>query len=590
MVDVSLRSRLRERIAFVLACLAIGAVTLSAASAQTLIRFKFTLPSGVVGQPYTFNAAAGLQCPTNPSPVFQFIWANPAAVPGLSFATSGLISGTPTTPGNFNLAYTVSDVSQAPGACNVPVADTGVLTIAAQAAGGVVGVSGNNQVVPPSTPVPQPLVARVIDSLGNGIAGVAVTWTPGAGGGTVTNPTLVSNAQGLVQAGFTTGPNAQNSTVTVSVVGAAGSFQFTVLNQQSVVDSPAQEVATPAVVTAVSTPTIQMNNIRQRLDQIRFQRSAAVIQALRVRLSGQALPIGAMGLADGKPATGGAAAADTPDAFSRWGLFINGDVDIGKQSAVDTQSAFKVTSNGITVGTDYRFEGNNVLGAALGFLKADTDVANGGTQDAKGYSFSVYGSWVPAENAYVDGIVNVGRNTYDSQRPQLSGGTATSSTDGNQFGASLSAGWNFNQGGFTGNPYVRVEYVDAKVNGFTESGSPDDALIISEQRVKATTLSLGAQASYAISTSWGVLLPYGKVEFQYLAQSNAQNVTAQLVGITNPASIIPKLGQDKTFGNFAAGASAILPNGFSCFFNYEQLFGKENFKDQRYTIGLRIEL
>jgi len=159
-----------------------------------------------------------------------------------------------------------------------------------------------------------------------------------------------------------------------------------------------------------------------------------------------------------------------------------------------------------------------------------------------------------------------------------------------EVGASLSAGWNFNQGGFTGNPYVRVEYVDAKVNGFTESGSPDDALIISEQRVKATTLSLGAQASYAISTSWGVLLPYGKVEFQYLAQSNAQNVTAQLVGITNPASIIPKLGQDKTFGNFAAGASAILPNGFSCFFNYEQLFGKENFKDQRYTIGLRIEL
>ena len=40
---------------------------------------------------------------------------------------------------------------------------------------------------------------------------------------------------------------------------------------------------------------------------------------------------------------------------------------------------------------------------------------------------------------------------------------------------------------------------------------------------------------------------------------------------------------------FAVGASAILANGFSCFFNYEQLFGKENFKDQKYTLGLRVE-
>jgi outer membrane autotransporter protein len=311
-----------------------------------------------------------------------------------------------------------------------------------------------------------------------------------------------------------------------------------------------------------------------------------------VNVAGQTLPGGALALADdktGKPATGGGAAADKPDAFTRWGLFVNGDIDIGRQSAVDAQSAFKVTSRGITLGTDYRFEGNHVLGAAVGFLKADTDVADGGSQDAKGYSLSLYGSWVPAENAYVDGILNFGRNDYDSTRQPAAGGSITSSTDGNQFAFAVSAGMNINAGRLTGNPYVRVEYVDAKVDGFTENGSPGDALSIGEQRVKATTLTLGGQASYAISTSWGVLLPYGKVELQYLAQSSAQDVTALVVGSSAPATILPKLGDDKTFGNFAAGVSAILPNGFSCFFNYEQLFGKENFEDQRYTLGLRLE-
>jgi outer membrane autotransporter protein len=86
-----------------------------------------------------------------------------------------------------------------------------------------------------------------------------------------------------------------------------------------------------------------------------------------------------------------------------------------------------------------------------------------------------------------------------------------------------------------------------------------------------------------------VLLPYGKVEFQYLADSNVQNVTAQVVGLSTPSTLLPRLSQDKNFGNFAAGVSAILPNGISCFFNYEQLFGQQDFRNEKYTLGLRIE-
>jgi uncharacterized protein YhjY with autotransporter beta-barrel domain len=107
--------------------------------------------------------------------------------------------------------------------------------------------------------------------------------------------------------------------------------------------------------------------------------------------------------------------------------------------------------------------------------------------------------------------------------------------------------------------------------------------------VKATTLTLGGQLSYAISTSWGVLLPYGKVELQYLAQSSAQNLTAQLAAASSSSTIVPTLGQDRSFGNFSLGASAILPHGISGFFTYEQLFGKDNYKGQRYTLGLRVE-
>jgi len=592
---------LRALVAVGAAVVSFAAGSADAAGLKPVMR-KLAVPPATVGVAYSYDVGKVFECPTNPAPVFTFTWQNPVPVPGLSFSTTGLIAGTPGAAGNFNLAFQVTDVSGAPGACTGTSSDTGVLTVKAAPASGIVPVGGGTVVAPPSTPLPQPLTARLVDSRGNPVAGAAVAWTVTAGSGTVTNPTLVSDAQGMVQAGFTTGPGTQSAIVTVAAIGSAASFQFKVLNQQAAVDAPSRQVVTPAVVTAVTTPSIQISNIRQRLDQIRFQHSPAVAQALRVSIGGQALlPSGAPTLAatdrDAKAATGaanaamrgGGAAADAPDPFGRWGVFVNGDIDIGKQSAVDTQAAFKLTSNGLTLGTDYRFEGNHVLGAALGLLKADTNIADGGSQDAKGYGLSLYGSYVPVDNAYLDAIVNVGRNTYDSQRQQTTGGFATSNTDGNQFAVALSAGWNFNQGPLTGNPYLRVEYVDAKINGFSESGNPKEALVIGEQRVKATTLSLGGQVSYAASTSWGVLVPYAKLELQYLAQSNAQNVTAQLTGLTSPASIVPALGQDKTFGNFAAGASAILANGFSCFFNYEQLIGKDNYKDQKYTLGLRLE-
>ena len=69
-------------------------------------------------------------------------------------------------------------------------------------------------------------------------------------------------------------------------------------------------------------------------------------QGLQVSVDGQALPpMSAFALApaktDVKSPTGGGASADKPDPFERWGVFVNGDIDVGKQSTVGTQTGFK---------------------------------------------------------------------------------------------------------------------------------------------------------------------------------------------------------------------------------------------------------
>ena len=556
-----------------------------------------TLPAGKVNIPYTATlTASGGTAP------YTFAVSSGPLPTGLALnPQTGVISGTPTTAGPYAFTITATDSAQPANQGS----QSYTISIGSPPAGNIKYVSGDGQAVPPSTAATQNLVAQVINGQGNPVSGVAVTWSqPPGQGGVPSSTAQLSDANGFVQISYTTGPGQQDNKVTVTANETGSTFTFTIRSQQTSVTIPAKQVITPQAAVAVGAPTAQLNNVRQRLDQLRMASSPTVTQGLRVSFDGRALPpmsalalaptgkdgkpqIGAGDGKDSRPQTGGGAAADKPDPFERWGVFINGDINVGRQSPVDTQTGFKVDSTGVTVGTDYRFAGSGILGASVGFVKADTDLdAGAGNQNAKGYSFSLYGSYVPTENAYIDGILNLGHNRYDGQR-QTPTASFDSNTSGNQWGLAVSAGYAFNRGQLALTPYGRVEYVDAKVNGFTESGDATQALNIGEQRIKATTLTLGGTASYAISTSWGVLLPNGRLEFQYLAQSNANDVTVHIA--SGAPTQLQVLGPDKSFGNFSVGLTALFGRGVSAFFNYQQLFGKSNVTDQLYTLGLRVD-
>ena len=334
---------------------------------------------------------------------------------------------------------------------------------------------------------------------------------------------------------------------------------------------------------AILVPSLEINTIRQHLDKLRMTLPATGSLLPKVGFDGQVLQVSA---GSALP-SGGGASADKPDSFERWGVFLNADFDVARQATVATQLGFKTRTNNITLGTDYRLPGNHVLGASVNFLRSDADL-NGGTasQDAKGYGFTLFGSYVPAPNGYIDAIVNFGHNSYDGQR-QFDNATFSNDTSGNQWGFALSAGYGFTSGALTLTPYGRVEYVDAKVDGFTETGNIAGVATISEQRFKATTLAVGALASYAISTSWGVLIPSGRIEYQHLANTSGGDTTVQF-GTAAPIAL-QSLGQDKNYGTFAVGAVGVFGSGVSGFFNYQQLFGKSAVKDQIYTLGLRID-
>ncbi|MFZ2189019.1 MAG: hypothetical protein WAV73_05670 [Candidatus Moraniibacteriota bacterium] len=87
-------------------------------------------------------------------------------------------------------------------------------------------VSGNNQTGSPSTTLPQPLVAKVIDSSGNPASGKTVMFTPASGSGSVSPVSVIVGETGLASVSWTLGSSDSLETVTASVPGLASTVLY----------------------------------------------------------------------------------------------------------------------------------------------------------------------------------------------------------------------------------------------------------------------------------------------------------------------------------------------------------------------------
>ena len=79
--------------------------------------------------------------------------------------------------------------------------------------------SGNNQSAPPNTPLPEPLIVKVVDADGIGVPGVTVNFTDNGAGGTFVATSIVTGSIGTASAQYTTGLNAGTVTITASSTG-----------------------------------------------------------------------------------------------------------------------------------------------------------------------------------------------------------------------------------------------------------------------------------------------------------------------------------------------------------------------------------
>ncbi len=301
--------------------------------------------------------------------------------------------------------------------------------------------------------------------------------------------------------------------------------------------------------------------------------------------------------------TGGGASADM--AFGGGlGGFLNLRYLAGDEDKTRFQPGFDFDAWSVFGGLDYRFSDQLVGGLALKYNDGNVDYDNNrGDMDSSGWELSLYGSYDLPSGLYFDGSVAYGTTDMDLRRRiaySVGGLTANqeakSSPDANAWTLSAGIGYSINRNALSISPLARITYINNDVSGFTEHMSGPTAtggsmaLRVDSQTYESLTSNLGVQLALAMSQSWGVLVPQGRLEWVHEYKNDQKDVGGRFLNDINALPFIIRTREpDRDYVDLGLGASVQFAEGKSGFLFYETLLGYSGLNYNAITGGVRIE-
>lgn len=521
-----------------------GATVTLTIAPPTLAFDQTTLPAGdtaaVYGQtltvsggtaPYSYAVTAG----TLPA--------------GISLSPGGVLSGTPTSGGVFNLTITATDSSTGTGPFSVAQAYS--LTIGSvpeTAAPIAVSTTQGREVIVDLTAgaTGGPFTAAQVVSLTPSTAGEARIVEAGSGA-----------TRGYRLSFTSTGTFSGLATVTYRLSNASGpSAPGTVDITIEARPDPSQDPDVRGIVAAQADAAMRMaeaqvSNFGRRMESLHtggsrrfddgvtlgfgfadgglidpwtqreidqrrtfdFTSQAVTTAATQDPAKGLAPPRGLMAGGNG----GGSGEAGE----GRVSVWTGGSIQFGRRDPKNGDPKFDFTTAGLSFGSDVRLSDQLAIGVGGGFGQSEADVGSKGSSvEATNYFAVVYGSLLPVDGAFIDGMVGYGKLDFDTRRKVLAGVLvpadvyAVGSRSGDQLVLSVSAGWDFRRGDLFLSPYARVSSVTGTLDAYSETGAGLGNLRFDDQDLDSLKLALGLRGERMFRTDRGLLTPRFRIEYQ----------------------------------------------------------------------------
>lgn len=331
--------------------------------------------------------------------------------------------------------------------------------------------------------------------------------------------------------------------------------------------------------------------------------------------NGQVLDLAALSSEGADKARERGGAAGDPGFVPRFGGFINGIFSWGEIDQTPNRTGYDFDTAGVTAGLDYRLTDNAILGAAFNYSNQTADLNQGvllagGDVDADVFSGSIFGTYYVGD-FYIDGIGTFSGADYTIKREIIIpssnpnadpvSAVATGEPGANGYAFSFGGGYDGQYQKWSYSPFLRVDYRDLEMDGYTESGAEGLNLKVEGQDVSSLIFALGGQVAYAISAPFGVIVPRFRAEYnhefeddvvllraQYFAPIDpSNNLTA--TGLTNPVFEARTDEPDRDFAVIGGGISAVFQRNVQAFVDFESVVGRSKVTNNILTTGVRVE-
>lgn len=272
---------------------------------------------------------------------------------------------------------------------------------------------------------------------------------------------------------------------------------------------------------------------------------------------------------DRKPSHKAAPAATQP--VSRdYAVWSAGYVSFGSADPTVQRSSVDFSTSGVSAGIDRRYGRSAIVGLGVGYGRDRSTIGTNGTRsDGEAYNVAAYGSYRPFANTFIDAVLGHGMLRFNSQRFVVDDGAFVYGTrTGNQTFASLTAAYQFRQGGGMLSPYARMNAARVTLNSFTETGGVAGALTYSSQSADFYAAALGLRGKYTFLTDWGAIAPRFRVEYTH-DFAGSSGIFLQYADLLSPVYSLTTSPAQRDRMTLGLGSDAMISDRHRLAANYQ---------------------
>ncbi|MDQ9126762.1 autotransporter domain-containing protein [Serratia fonticola] len=244
------------------------------------------------------------------------------------------------------------------------------------------------------------------------------------------------------------------------------------------------------------------------------------------------------------------------------------------------------TTHNLTLGVDYQLTDEWLIGALISGSNDNQQPSSRYDYKARGVLLSAFSSVTLFEQGWVNADLHYASVNYDDINRSMQLGsltrTETGDTDGKQWGARVTAGYDFPIASYlTTGPMAQFAWDYSNVSGYSENGDDSTAMRFNDQTYHSQIGAVG----WRLDSQLGVVNPYAEVSYQHQFGDGVYRAGGGLKS-TQTSFTRDSASQDKNWMDITLGANMPLSDRVAAFATVSQTSGLSSGEQFMYNVGV----